>query len=477
MMRLFLILFLITSTAQAQEEGELLYQGKRYLDLNIRSINKLNVRDQKLQQRLLNKLARKEHRYLQQLKRKDSVAYANLQQHGSSYDSIRTLSKNGTGTKRNGFSNSSIDSLQRIAAFLQSKSSVAGKINASEYNEQLQSAAAQANQNHYIWGLIEQRANNLKNTAKAGRQVTGMNKQLFYAREKMKVFKDISNGPSKAEDFALETLHGELGFEQCLHPNNSNSMASLAAKGASVSDLEKMGYPTKRQLTASLQQKFGNSLGGMQQKMGSQMQDYMSEMKKLQTARNAVRQTKTSLSALRKPKKPEFKINPMRGLPFAQRIEKQFNWQTSRSTLDGKPAMLQASVMAGFKHTPKLSYGIGIATSIGLGQNWNNLRLSFQGLGLRTYVNWQLVYGVGLYAGYERMYKQAAFLDTKQASNELIPTAHNTRSYNESILAGLTKAYNINSKWNGSIQILYDAWWKGKGLRSPIVLRFASIKK
>ena len=167
----------------------------------------------------------------------------------------------------------------------------------------------------------------------------------------------------------------------------------------------------------------------------------------------------------------------MRGLPFAQRIEKQFNWQTSRSTLDGKPAMLQASVMAGFRHTPKLGYGIGIATCIGLGQNWNNLKLSFQGLGLRTYISWQLVYGVGLYAGYERMYKQAAFLDTKQTSNELIPTTHNTRSYNESVLAGLTKTYNINNKWNGSIQILYDLWWKEKGLRSPIVLRFASIKK
>jgi len=477
MMRLFLILFLVTSTAQAQEESEVLYQGKRYLDLNIRSINKLNERDQKLQQRLLNKLARKEHHYLQQLKRKDSVAYANLQQHGSSYDSIRTLAKNGISEKQKGFSNSSIDSLQRIAAFLQNKSNVTGKIKTSEYTGQLQSAGQQSSYNHYIWGLIEQRANNLKNTAKAGHQLTGMNKQLFYARKKMKVFKDISSEPSKAEDLALETLQGEQGFDQCLHPNNPNSMASLAAKGASVSDLEKMGYPTKRQLTASLQQKFGNGLGGMQQKMGSQMQGYMSEVKKLQTARNAALQTKTSLSALRKPKKPEFKINPMRGLPFAQRMEKQFNWQTSRSTLDGKPAMLQASVMAGFKHTPRLSYGIGIATSIGLGQNWNNLKLSFQGLGLRTYVSWQLIYGIGLYAGYERMYKQAAFLDTKQASNELIPTTHNTRSYNESILAGLTKTYNINNKWNGSIQILYDAWWKEKGLRSPIVLRFASIKK
>lgn len=476
-MRFFLILFLITSTAQAQEEGEVLYQGKRYLDLNIRSINKFNDRNQKLQQRLLNKLAKRERRITRQLKRKDSAAYVKLQQHSVSFDSINTLSRNGNNAKQKSFANPSIDSLQRIAAFLQGKSNVAGKINASEYTNQLQSAGQQANNNQYIWGLIEQRANNLKNTGKASRRLTGMNRQLFYAREKMKVFKDISEEPSKAEDIALEALQGEQGFEQCLRPHDPNSMASLAAKGATVTDLEKMGYPTKRQLTANLQKKFGNSLGGMQQKMGNQMQDYMSEMKKLQTAKSTGLQMKTSLARLRKAKKPEFKINPMRGLPLAHRIEKQFNWQTNRSTLDGKPAMLQASVMAGFRHTPRLSYGVGIATSIGLGQNWNNLKLSFQGLGLRTYVSWQLIYGVGLYAGYERMYKQAAFIETKQVTQELIPTAHNTGTHYESILAGLTKTYNINNKWNGSIQILYDAWWKEKGLRSPIVLRFASIKK
>lgn len=476
-MRFFLILVLITSTAFAQEENEVLYQGKRYLDLNIRSINKFNERDQKLQWRLLNKLARKERHLIQRLEGKDSTAYANLQQRSLSFDSIRTLSRNGNNTKQKSLVNPSIDSLQRIAAFLQNKSNKAEKINVKGYGDQLQFAGQQANQNHYIWGLIEQRANNLKNTGKAGRRLTGMNRQLFYAREKMKVFKDISEEPSKAEDIALETLQGEQGFEQYMHPANPNSMASLAAKGATVTDLEKMGYPTKRQLTANLQKKFGNSLGGMQQKMGSQMQDYMSEVKKLQTAKSTALQTKTSLSALRRPKKPEFRINPMRTMPFAQRIEKQFNWQTSRSTLDGKPAMLQASIMAGFRHTPKLSYGVGIATSIGLGQNWNNLKLSFQGLGLRTYASWQLIYGVGLYAGYERMYKQAAFIDTKQVMQELIPTTHNTGAYYESILAGLTKTYNINNKWNGSLQVLYDVWWKEKGLRSPIVLRIASIKK
>ena len=64
----------------------------------------------------------------------------------------------------------------------------------------------------------------------------------------------------------------------------------------------------------------------------------------------------------------------MRGRLFWQRIEKQYNWQTTRATID-RPAKLEASAMAGFKHTPRLTYGLGIATSVGLGQGWSSIEV------------------------------------------------------------------------------------------------------
>lgn len=167
----------------------------------------------------------------------------------------------------------------------------------------------------------------------------------------------------------------------------------------------------------------------------------------------------------------------MRGLPFWKRIEKQYNFQTARATVDGQPAILQLSAMAGYKQSPKLSYGLGLVEATGLGQNWTNLHLSFQGIGLRSYAAWQWEYGIGAYAGYERLYKQAAFGSAANTDQALTPSPHSTASYSECVLIGLTKSYHINDKWNGQVQLLYDIWWQQKGMQSPIMIRFSTISK
>ena len=134
--------------------------------------------------------------------------------------------------------------------------------------------------------------------------------------------------------------------------------------------------------------------------------------------------------------------------------------------------------MARFKHTSRLSYGAGLAMNTGLGKSWNNVRFTFEGIGLRTFAAYEFIYGIGGYAGYERMYKQNVF--TAQQTEQVLQTKetpHNKKNYNEAIMIGLTKTYHLNDKWNGSMQVLYDIWWKEKGLKSPIQLRFTTMKK
>ena len=141
--------------------------------------------------------------------------------------------------------------------------------------------------------------------------------------------------------------------------------------------------------------------------------------------------------------------------------------------------MFQFSAMAGFKHTPRLSYGVGLATSIGLGKNWNNIRFTFEGLGLRTYAQYKVIWGIGVYVGYERMFKSVVFTgkDANTVEYNKKENQHNTRQYSEAVILGLMKDYRINEKWNGSLQVLYDVWWKEKGLNNPIIIRIATLKK
>ena len=76
-------------------------------------------------------------------------------------------------------------------------------------------------------------------------------------------------------------------------------------------------------------------------------------------------------------------------------------------------------------------------------------------------------------------YKGPAFTNNKENTEPaaLAPSTHNTATWNEAILLGLSKSYKINSKWNGAIQVLWDVWWREKGMRSPIILRFATLSK
>lgn len=464
--------------------------GRTYLSINIHSLDKYNERLQRTQKHLLKQLKRKEDRLASKLKHTDSAAYARLKANPLTYDSIGRLAAVDSSAMMARLSrkpNATIDSLKGVTSFLQAG---AGKVNAlggssasitspelAQYSSELSKLQGELNYREYINSLISQKTASLNNLSASNSAVStlpvlgSMAKDVFYAKGRMKAFKALADDPSVAEQKALELLQGTPGFEEKISATVSGSgMSSIAT----VEDLEKMGYQTRQQLSANLQQHFGKNLGAVQTQMRSQIAAWQSEA---QGTIIEVKDTKNSLQSAKNRLKPGFKVNPMRSLPFWQRIEKSYTLQTARASADGsKPAMLEMSGMAGYRQTQTLSAGIGVALDVGLGQDWSHIKFSFQGLGLRSYVQWKgLPYEFGLYGGYERLYKGYAFWGRNSNSTgvELIPeNIHNTFIYSDAVVVGLTKTYKINNRWNGAIQLLYDIWWKEKNLNSPIVLRF-----
>ncbi|PZF74811.1 hypothetical protein [Taibaiella soli] len=484
------IALMFASAARAQEEATGVYYSKRYLDLNICSLSKYHKRLERQQIMLLHQLKKEEAKLQRKLKRADSAAYARLQNQPFTYDSISKLSRVDSSaliTKISQRRDAAIDSLQGVLGFMQDKSALLseGAVNSSQYSSELQSLQQKINYRNYLNELITQRINNLKSiVGKNDLSVfNALQKNILVAKSKMQIWKQVADDPSKAEEKALEYLQGFDGFDKTL--SQSTSVGSMQS-GMNASDLEKMGMQTKDQLSKALQQKFGNNIGQVQNMMGSQVAEWQN---KAHDVTNKVKETKQQIadaqSGLTKVKPdlihPAIKLkNPMRGLPFWKRLEKSYNYATSRATPAGQPAMLQAAGMIGYKQTPKVSYGIGTALNVGMGQDWNHIKFTFEGIGLRSYVQAQLVFGIALYGGYERTYRQAAFTGPRTISPQetsLTPNNHNTAKYYESVLLGIAKTYKMNSKWNGQIQVLYDVWWRDKGLNSPVVLRFATSSK
>lgn len=481
-----LLNFAAPETCHAQTDtSQLIVTGKTLLVRRSKSLQRFADRQHRQQHRLLRRLARKEEKLLYRLRRSDSALYARYQSYNRSlsFDSLSRLAgkdSSSLAARTQHLVNGSVDSLQKIRAFLDNK---AGLLNASlpATPGGLDRLGQQLSLQQYLDGQISQRMQSLKGLTAGLKDkipgLQGMEKDLYYARSRIKAFKELSDDPSAAEERALEYLQGTEGFSESFVANNNNAPGSSGAAGTlngsmGADELEKMGFQTKRQLQQHLQSQFGNQLSGIQQQMMGQVEEFQ---KPLKEGKRLLKESRQSLYDLRRTGKPSFKVNPMRGFPFRQRLEKGYSVQTLRATGD-RPALLDAGAQLAFRHSPRLSYGLGLVFSAGLGKDWSHIRLSFEGLGAKTFAQWQWQYGIGAYAGYERLWKQAAFSRDEKAV-PFAASTHSTASWNESALMGLTKTYRVNSRWNGSIQVLWDFWWRDKSVNSPLVLRFVTTSK
>ena len=487
--------------AQEQEAAANSDQAASYLDSRTSALDKYLNRSEGIQQRLLRRLKKKEAKMMKKLAAKDSVMFRRYQELPLTYDSIATLSKDTVALQQKaGRRNATIDSLKGIQQFIQkqnSKLNAAGNLTGTnipggDYTSKITGLQSRLNAEQQVKDLIQQRSNALEQLT-GGKNIAGLQsiqKDVYYAREKIKAWRTLADDPDEAEEKAMEYLQGVEGFDSYLN-TNKNAFGGLG-NNASATDLQNMGYQTKGQVNKMLQEKFGNNLQAVQQSMGEQVQQFSEKLNgvtdKVKEAKNAVTEAKQSVAEAKAAKdklkhieKPTFTKNPERGKPFWQRLETQYNFQTTRATPDGlRPAMIELGASVAFKHTPSLSYGIGLATSIGLGQDWQHIRLSYEGVSARVYADWLLLYGFSAQAGYERIFRPGnrAYLQEDVPTNTPHPQQDDNvlkqafGGQQQAAYIGIMKRYRINSKWSGTFLAGYNLLWQESNLRTPFMIRF-----
>ena len=488
----------------AQEKDSATIYADIYLNHRVSGLERLLDKTTKLQKHLLKRLQRKEDKMLRKLAKQDSSLYKQYIQQHLSYDSIAAIANDTTRPRAAIVNNTLIDSLKGIQRFIQNQEGKLGQSTASlkaagislPQNDQLNALQQKLNAQGNIDQLIQQHTADLKQLAGSA-HISGLQsiqKDVYYAREKMKAYKEMADDPDEAEAKALEYLQGTEGFDKYLHSSTNNAFGGLG-NDATLEDLQRMGYQTKSQVSNALQQKLGNSLGAVQQQMSQQIQQYSEKLNDLQQKANALKakadEAKQTLSDAKDTKnsltnidKPDFKVNKEKGKPFLQRIEWNYNFQTSRASTDGlKPAMLNLGINIGYKQTERLSFGIGFAMNTGLGQNWQHLKLTYEGINLRAYADWQWIYGFSFQGGYERAFipSNKAYLTTNtDPNNNNHPTTQSSDNAlqqafggtQQTAYIGIMKRYKISSKWNGTFLIGYNFLWNEEEMRSPFLLRF-----
>ena len=157
---------------------------------------------------------------------------------------------------------------------------------------------------------------------------------------------------------------------------------------------------------------------------------------------------------------PDFKPNNQKAKSFLERIEWGSNLQTTKGNLYFSKTC-DIGLSAGYKLNDKSIIGIGASYKVGLGQSWQNIAITHQGAGLRTFVDFKLKGNFWISGGAELNYR-----------NEFrrIEVLKDLNAWQQSALLGISKKYKVGKKFKGNAQLLYDFLWKQQQPRTQAVV-------
>ena len=159
---------------------------------------------------------------------------------------------------------------------------------------------------------------------------------------------------------------------------------------------------------------------------------------------------------------PDFEPNGQRQKTFFNRLEYGFNIQSTGATA-WLPGITTIGLNLGYKLNNKATVGGGVCYLLGVGNGFNNIALTNQGAGLRTFVDIKAKGSLWITGGYEWNYMQQF---------TRLSDIRNLDIWQQSALIGLTKKCSFGKK-TGSVQLLYDVLADRETPRGqPLLIRF-----
>lgn len=160
---------------------------------------------------------------------------------------------------------------------------------------------------------------------------------------------------------------------------------------------------------------------------------------------------------------PNFTPNMQKTRTVAQRLEygSIFDFEKSNRFI---PTIANIGVSVGYKLNDKSVAGIGISYKMGLG-TIQRIRISHQGLGFRSFIDWKLKKQFFVTGGFEMNYN-ASFKNIAQLKDHT--------GWQQSGLVGITKKVSLKTKFakGTKIQLLYDMLYRQHlPVTQPVVFR------
>jgi hypothetical protein len=270
-------------------------------------------------------------------------------------------------------------------------------------------------------------------------------KQVYYYQAQVKEYKELFENPSKLEAKLMELVMKVPEFKDFFARNSTLASLFALPDNSANTTASLQGLQTRAMVSQSLVDRFGTGTG-VTQMLQQNMQSAQGQLNELKNKMSQYGNGSFGNSSGDFDLPEGFKPNDQKTKSFLQRLEVGTNIQSQKAR-HFFPVTSDIALSLGYKLSDKSVVGIGASGKIGWGSGWNHIQLSYQGLSLRSYLDYKLKGSFYLSGGYEMNYRKA------------INSVQQLRDYTAwqiSGLMGLSKKYSINKKLKGEMKLLWE---------------------
>ncbi|MFB6454373.1 hypothetical protein ACE38W_03795 [Chitinophaga sp. Hz27] len=450
----YLIIFclsLLTVGARAQQQviaqkdslvNKTLDIPNKYYSTVSKKADVLNKQLTKRTEKALSQMARYEAQMKKRMAKLDSVNAQKLfndseQKFASLKDKLKAKTDKIPGKKLLGNS-LGVDSLFNTLSFLKQSNISADKIPA--LNGSLKSVTALQDKLAILEeakAFIQQRKQllngQLGKMPDMAKSLQGINKEAYYYGQQVKDLKETFSDKKKIEKKALELAQKVPAYKDFMSKHSYlASLMGIDGGGGETPNLD--GLQTRSQVERLIQQRLGggpnaaSAVSGSMAEARAKMDDLKKNFPGLDNAGEM----------------PNFKPNEMKSKTFLQRLEYGGNIQFQRNT-SFYPTTSDIAGQVGYKFHKNGVIGLGAAYKLGMGQGFNHIAFTSEGLGLRSFVDWKLKNTFFLNGGYEQNYQPVTINSTPGLAQ-----------WTPSGLIGIKKKYKVSAKMKGDVTLLFD---------------------
>jgi hypothetical protein len=297
--------------------------------------------------------------------------------------------------------------------------------------------------------FIKERGRQLEeNLEKLGmlKEFKGFQKHAYYYGAQLREYKATWEDPAKLEKKLMEVVMKLPKFKEFFRHNSMlGYLFALSGGEGSNSTALLAGLQSRASIQQTLIQQFGSG-SNVQLLLQQNVQAAQGHLSKL---KNKIGHYSTggfgnSNSDIDLPQ--GFKSNSQKTKTFLQRLEYGVNIQSQKAR-SYFPVTSDIGLSLGYRLNDNSAVGIGTSYKLGLGRGWNNIRISSEGVGLRTYVDHKLNGSLYISGGYEQNFR-TAFSSVQQLKDYY--------AWQSSGLIGLSKKYRVSKKLKGDMKLLWD---------------------